>query len=154
MPIRSHVFANGPDRALCPDGPPLLFMTLTGVSVYRGMARYRQSFAQLNQTSDSLSGTDALFGLLKDAETGQRGYLLTGKLSYLEPYQTAERSIEPYLGALDRRAGEISLSGEWMEHVRSLIRDKMAELGETIVLYKTGRRRTPSTWSTPIKASF
>ena len=26
---------------------------------------------------------------MKDAETGQRGYLLTGKESYLEPYTAA-----------------------------------------------------------------
>ncbi len=30
-----------------------------------------------------------VFSLLQDAETGQRGYLLTGKASYLDPYNSA-----------------------------------------------------------------
>jgi CHASE3 domain sensor protein len=31
--------------------------------------------------------------LITDAETGQRGYLLTGAPSYLEPYRAAEERI-------------------------------------------------------------
>jgi len=114
---------------------PLLVMTWIGVSAYRGMAQYRRSFAQINQTFDLLSDTDALFGLLKDAETGQRGYLLSGRLSYLEPYQAAKQDIEKYLGRLGSLPGEF----ERTERLRPLIRGKMAELGDTIALYQAGR---------------
>ena len=33
--------------------------------------------------------------LLKDAETGQRGYLYTGEAKYLEPYNTAVQKLIP-----------------------------------------------------------
>lgn len=41
-----------------------------------------------------------LLSELKDAETGQRGYLLTGDDSYLEPYKTALGSIQTTLANL------------------------------------------------------
>src|ERR1700727_2166468 len=34
-----------------------------------------------------------LFGLIQDAETGQRGFLLTGDESYLQPFETAQKEI-------------------------------------------------------------
>src|SRR5690349_8487234 len=41
-----------------------------------------------------------LMGVLQDAETGQRGYLLTGQDSYLEPYAKAVADFEPRLAEL------------------------------------------------------
>src|SRR5262245_44010169 len=38
-----------------------------------------------------------LVALVADAETGQRGFLLTGDPSYLEPYKTAQQKLEPTL---------------------------------------------------------
>ena len=39
--------------------------------------------------------------LLIDAETGQRGYLYTGKLDYLAPYSLAKTQIDAHLENLD-----------------------------------------------------
>ena len=41
---------------------------------------------------------------LKDAETGQRGYLLTGKDEYLKPYNDATEAIQGELNELTREA--------------------------------------------------
>lgn len=38
--------------------------------------------------------------VIKDAETGQRGYLLTGDKSYLEPYNQATAEIDRYIKQL------------------------------------------------------
>jgi signal transduction histidine kinase len=119
---------------------PLPVIMWMGLSAYQGLALYRQSVAYVNQTIDLLSDTDTLFGLLKDAETGQRGYLLTGNPSYLEPYQMAERDIEQYQGRLERLASQDSTSQGRTGRLRVLIRNKMAELKQTIVLYRAGKR--------------
>src|SRR5262245_35951584 len=38
------------------------------------------------QTHDAIETAKSLLSAVQDAETGQRGYLLTGEESYLEPY--------------------------------------------------------------------
>ena len=42
-----------------------------------------------------------LLSLAQDAETSQRGYLLTGEKSYLEPYQQAVAAIPGQLARID-----------------------------------------------------
>src|SRR5580698_9477284 len=43
-----------------------------------------------------------VFSLLQDAETGQRGYLLTSQEQYLEPYEAATANIGSQMAALTR----------------------------------------------------
>jgi len=38
--------------------------------------------------------------LLKDAETGQRGYLYTGEARYLEPYNAATIQVDSHIASL------------------------------------------------------
>jgi PAS domain S-box-containing protein len=75
---------------------------------------------------------------LKDAETGERGYLLTGNEKYLEPYRqalTQERSEQKSLE-------QLSLTGDLPEEevtrINRLTQEKLAELEQTILLRKTG----------------
>jgi CHASE3 domain sensor protein len=55
--------------------------------------RRKQTFVVLNSADDFLSA-------LKDAETGQRGYLLTGDEAFLEPYIVVRESARGQLKAL------------------------------------------------------
>ena len=43
----------------------------------------------VSHTNEVLTRLEAVLSTLKDAETGQRGYLLTGEAAYLEPYREA-----------------------------------------------------------------
>jgi PAS domain S-box-containing protein len=75
---------------------------------------------------------------LKDAETGQRGYLLTGDEQYLSPYRQALTKLHDEQAALrgDASAGELPPSD-----VQTLVRlseAKLAELEQTIQLRRTG----------------
>jgi len=47
------------------------------------------SLQWVSHTNEVLARLEAVLSTLKDAETGQRGYLLTGEVSYLEPYREA-----------------------------------------------------------------
>ena len=84
----------------------------------------------IGELQDSLS-------TLKDAESGQRGYLLTGDEKYLEPYDRAVERIHQEEGTLHARvlAGELS-DGD-MSRLQKLIDHKLAELKETITLRRT-----------------
>ncbi|HEY8612705.1 MAG TPA: CHASE3 domain-containing protein, partial [Roseomonas sp.] len=80
-----------------------------------------------------------LLSHMKDAETGQRGYLLTGREEYLAPYDAVLDDIRETIDALARTAVlEPSLAAPMAELGR-LVPGKLAELAQTIDLRRTGQ---------------
>src|SRR5579863_3105131 len=69
---------------------------------------------------------------LKDAETGQRGYLLTGQESYLQPYQTAVASFTAELDGIRKLATNGNVLASSFDNFDRLSKEKMAELAQTI----------------------
>ena len=71
---------------------------------------------------------------IRDAETGQRGYLLTGDDSYLEPYQAAAGAV----GRLESKLQLLTVGNpaqqERLQTLAPLLQDKLAELAETLRL--------------------
>ncbi len=69
---------------------------------------------------------------LVDAETGQRGYLLTGNAEYLQPYEQAVHSVGGAINALDKAVtGEPQQEGR-AATIASLSNQKLAELADTL----------------------
>ena len=79
---------------------------------------------------------EALFSTLKDAETGQRGYLLIGDEGYLQPYQAARARLPGALAGID--VGPLEGPSAALARIRTLSDAKMAELAETIALRRSG----------------
>jgi diguanylate cyclase (GGDEF)-like protein/PAS domain S-box-containing protein len=80
----------------------------------------------------------AVLALVTDAETGQRGYLLTGKEFYLTPYRRATADAQPILDAV--RVGPLADAGltAHVVKIRELATRKLSELAETIRLHDAG----------------
>jgi PAS domain S-box-containing protein len=78
-----------------------------------------------------------ILSTLKDAETGQRGYLLTGKDDYLIPHDRAVARIHQEFETLEARAraGELSVSD--VDELWKLSSQKLDELHKTIFLRRT-----------------
>jgi len=90
--------------------------------------------------------------LLLDAETGQRGYLLTGDPRYLQPYTQAVAEVESSLNSL--RALVVSngrLTSEFSVLSRAISR-KLAELELTIQLRQSGAEHEP--WQTVMETGL
>jgi two-component system, sensor histidine kinase and response regulator len=71
---------------------------------------------------------------LKDAETGQRGFVLTGKPSYLTPYNEAKSRIDQESQELAHNVQRGELSADDVNRLKKLTSQKMSELQETIDL--------------------
>ena len=71
---------------------------------------------------------------LKDAETGQRGYLLTGEERYLSPYASARQKIAAELDKLSTYAGHNTITADDVAKFRDRSDKKMAELEQTVRL--------------------
>jgi PAS domain S-box-containing protein len=96
-----------------------------GLAALQASRKMAAQLMVLQQVEDFLS-------TLKDAETGQRGYLLTGDESYLEPYTNSLAQLNPELASL-RRLGETGdLPKDKVDRVVGLTQEKLAELDQTI----------------------
>ena len=78
-----------------------------------------------------LTSADDLLSSLKDAETGQRVYLLTGNEVFLEPYAVVRDGISNHLDPL-RQMTLISAARQHLDAIAPLIDAKMTELSHTI----------------------
>lgn len=93
------------------------------------------SMEEAQQTRESLT---KLLRHVLDAETGQRGYLLTGDMRYLEPYNAAIAEIEPKLDSLRRL---IAPDREQLENYALLTRHvagKLVEMDLSVRMRKDG----------------
>jgi PAS domain S-box-containing protein len=77
--------------------------------------------------------------LLKDAETGQRGFLYTGDPKYLNPYTQAITRVQPHIDELARLTADNHQEQARTAELRELAQKKMDELSQTIVLYKAAK---------------
>ena len=92
--------------------------------------------ARTQQVRFELSRTESL---LKDAETGQRGFLYTGDPKYLAPYDLAITQIEPHLTHLEQLTADTPDELAQIPELRRLANEKLAELARTISLFRAGK---------------
>ena len=78
-----------------------------------------------------------MLSTLQDAETGQRGYLLTGVESYLEPFKNANQKIHIVLDDLRTLTADNPRQQEELDRIGPLVHEKFNELIKTISLLKT-----------------
>ncbi|MGH7510412.1 MAG: sigma 54-interacting transcriptional regulator [Gemmatimonadales bacterium] len=96
--------------------------------------------ATVQQITRSHGVLDALYGVLaqiKNAETGQRGYLLTGDERYLEPYRTAIRDLREEIERLRGATYGNAVQLERVERLDLLVDQKLSELSKTITLRRS-----------------
>lgn len=92
----------------------------------------RSARLALSDAATSMLSLDDLQDAILDAETGQRGYMLTGDTDYLRPYQTA-------IDLLNRNDDSFAaLKEDGDGRLRQLTEIKLAELKETIRLFDSG----------------
>ncbi len=120
-------------------GAGTAFLLAVGWVSWLGTTRLVATSRAVAHAHDVLQDIDAVVSQLKDAETGQRGFLLTGKEEYLEPYETAARGIGRTLkGLRDRTAGQPEQQRR-ADALEGLIGAKLAEMKETIDLRRAGK---------------
>ena len=104
------------------------------------MARRAGSeIARQNDINAELPAMNTVLVELLNAETGQRGYLLTHSRGYLAPYLDALKSLDTKLQALQAHEGN-DVRKRQFERLRQLSLLKLEELTATIALHDAGRR--------------
>ncbi|HTA20929.1 MAG TPA: CHASE3 domain-containing protein, partial [Polyangia bacterium] len=107
---------------------------------YRSFQWRAEGAALVQRTLTTIQGLDDLLSDYKDAETGQRGYLLTQTEAYLEPYERATTAIDDKLATLRVELADDPKEADALEVLRHAGQQKLAELKQTIDLSRAGRR--------------
>lgn len=122
----------------------LLGLIFSTFMVARQVTIVRDTTAQEQSLYAFQAQLQAVLVWLTDAETGQRGFLLSGKDRYLDPYREAVRHLPETLNSLDAlQLAEPDLAGD-VARIRRLEGMKISELAETIRLTQEGNQRGAS----------
>lgn len=121
--------------------PPILSFVLLIAMVVGSFAitvRLNENTVRLTGISDYRRKVSDVLNAARDAETGQRGFLLTGDEKYLAPYRASTGVIGSETAALSRMEGQRGRGVA--RELGDLSRGKIAELSETIALERAGQR--------------
>jgi signal transduction histidine kinase/DNA-binding response OmpR family regulator/CHASE3 domain sensor protein len=111
---------------------------LVAILSYGALQGSADSARRVTHTLEVLEQLQALLSTLQDAETGQRGFMLTGEETYLEPYTIAQAALP---GELKSAHALIVGNPEQQRRLDALEHDaaeKMQELGATVALRRQG----------------
>src|SRR5437016_10350922 len=78
----------------------LLLLAANGFVARRAVRIVTGNVRLVAHTHEVLAALEALQSTVTDAETGQRGYVLTGREQYLEPYRTALKAVPARLARM------------------------------------------------------
>jgi signal transduction histidine kinase/CheY-like chemotaxis protein/CHASE3 domain sensor protein len=113
------------------------FFLISAQSAYRNIESMQASEAQIRNTHEVLTTLNELLVALQDAETGQRGFLLTRNENYLEPYTSGISMSREKLEALARLTRGNPAQNARLAPLRASINSKLRELTRAIELRRS-----------------
>ncbi len=117
-------------------GVAILIVALLGAGLLAFTQREHQtkSRALVIHTYEIINRLQIVLAAANDAETGQRGYLLTGDPQYLLPFTRAKSHLTPVIDDLQSLVTLDPTQLSRVNKLKSSLKDKFAELNETIEL--------------------
>jgi signal transduction histidine kinase len=116
----------------------LIILIAASVLSYRSTQRFLSNDDLVAHTYQVIDASRSVLSNVKDAETGQRGYLLTGDPKYLEPFTNGTQAVDANIKTLKDLTRDNRDRQEQVEQLSVLVASKDAELSRTIELRQTG----------------
>lgn len=107
---------------------------ISALTAYQNIQILRQNVGGITRSHEVLMSLNQLLSMAKDAETGQRGFVITGDERYLAPFNEAASQLEGKLKELESLASSDSDYQKFLLTLHSAMEQKIAELRETIQL--------------------
>lgn len=90
----------------------------------------------VEHTHKTMAALQRYLATIQAAETGQRGFLITGLPEYLEPYQQAVAGLKTEIDRIAELTATVPIQQQRVSQLRNLTGDKLAELADTIRIRK------------------
>lgn len=118
-------------------GFSLLLLLVSSAASFISIRNLIDSSTMVRATNKNIKDLDHIISLVKDAETGQRGYLLSGDVRFLEPYTRAKAKIDDAITDLSVQLTKTGGQTRNMEKLRNSIDTRIAILDRNLN-YKRG----------------
>jgi PAS domain S-box-containing protein len=118
--------------------PAIAAIILVAILSYRAHLDYVAGGQQVAHSIEVMAQLHGLLATIKDAETGQRGFILTGEDRYIAPYMRASAVWEGKIAAVRALLSGNSEQERRLLALERLCADKFAELSQTIALRRQG----------------
>ncbi len=118
----------------------VLCLALTGLAasaLITASVELRRSTSQVEHTLQVQQALETLQLTLANAETGQRGFLLTGQPHFLEPYIDAVAKQAYYIGALERLTADNPRQQQALAALKPLVEERLRQFSATLSAYRT-----------------
>ncbi|MEG4210015.1 CHASE3 domain-containing protein [Microcoleus sp. S13_B4] len=115
-------------------GMVVALLIFNAATSYRNTLKLVENERWVSHTHQVLTELEATLSTLKDAETGQRGYLLTGEERYLEPYHSAIARINQQVVGLQQLTADNKRQQQRLRDLKIAIDSKLSDLEETLNL--------------------
>jgi two-component system cell cycle sensor histidine kinase/response regulator CckA len=119
-------------------GMAILIVLAVGMLSYQDWRAYERNTSNAEQVRAAIEKAQQMLSLLKDAETGQRGYLLTGDEAYLAPFNESVPQIRQLNAEAAGRRGPFTDSAA-AGRLAQLVTAKLTELARTIEVRRGGK---------------
>jgi PAS domain S-box-containing protein len=142
---RAHRFASTLASLSSSDGRLLVILSvlLTGVVVALGVLILKQGSEQtwVEHTLIVENHLSNLWSALQDAETGQRGYLLTDDAAYLDNFARGAATTEIELKAVASSTTDNPTQQQAIAKLKPIIEQRLAVIREVTAIYRSGDRQ-------------
>lgn len=118
----------------------ILLLLAGGWSAQRSLDTLAESTRWEQHTRDVLQQLTLVLSTLQDAETGQRGHVLTGDPAFLAPHDVAIREIESSTATLRRLIRDNPAQQRHLDRLDGLIAVRLGRIATTIELMRDGRQ--------------
>lgn len=99
---------------------PLLLIIIMAYSVFNGINKLTETSALVAQSQQVISDSRELAKLMVDMETGERGYLITGKDNFLEPFYKSQQAWDDKVAELKKQVSSQPLQVERLDEIDRL----------------------------------
>jgi methyl-accepting chemotaxis protein len=120
-------------------GLALAVFVIVGFVAYRSTQELLVAAGMREHTYIVLSNLADGLSAMKDVETGQRGYVLVGETSYLEPYQAGLKEVDQSFGEVRKLTTDNPDQQRRMDRLEPLIKERLDSAKEVIVAVQGGK---------------
>ncbi|RZK17842.1 MAG: histidine kinase, partial [Flavobacterium sp.] len=113
-------------------GLSLLILFITSLASYISIQNLIKSADLVSHSNRVMSSLDAVISTLKDAETGQRGYLLTDNKDFLEPYNGAEDHAKDLLNIIESETKDNPFQQQNVKVLQNIVNSRLSIIEKTI----------------------
>jgi len=119
-------------------GLSMLILFISSFASYMSISNLISSADMVAHSNQVKSGLDEVMSTLKDAETGQRGYLLTGDKVFLEPYEGAREKALDLINKITLETRDNPFQQKNVKELQEVVEGRLIVLEQTIGIRTRG----------------